>query len=415
MNAVRRRQLFLGAVLAATTATATTAIVGDQGNRPTSTLSAFPQNLSKLSERFVEAKFLEAGVHTFASANGAQHFALKLQPNLAPYAPPTKTDVIFLVDSTASQAGVPWLTSKALTKQLTEKFGADDRVAIASVAGKVSQHTGFVSAKDAKVAAGLKALNDVTPMGCADLKSAISSVEKLFDNANDRRKVIVYIGDGTSALNPMKADERTVLSSTLLGKDIQFFVVPVGYKPDVLDMSGIASATGGAVLRLADKEAPEATTARFFKGITAPVMRNVEVNFPTAVTLALPGKLPPLRGDQPTLVVGEYTGKLNQFVVTCKGLVNGQSQSVTQTEPVLTSTPDCFFLPSVVRQWKQDKDMPALVRGDLALIYASTQTSYAREDLKTQAGFAIRGNQLDMAAQLYSEAAKLDPQDPERS
>ena len=60
------------------------------------------------------------------------------------------------------------------------------------------------------------------------------------------------------------------------------------------------------------------------------------VQFPAAVTLALPGKLPPLRADQPTLVVGEYTGKLNQFAVTCKGQVNGQSLSVTQNEPVLT-------------------------------------------------------------------------------
>ncbi|HQR41065.1 MAG TPA: VWA domain-containing protein, partial [Gemmatales bacterium] len=401
-----RRQLFLGAVLAATTGIATTAIIGDQGGKPASSLAAFPQNLSKLSERFAEGKFLEAGVHTYATASGEQTFALKLQPNLASQTSSGKTDILFLVDSTASQAGMPWLTAKALTKQLSEKFGSEDRVAIASVAGKLTQHTGFVSAKDAKVTAGLKGLNDVTPMGCADLKSALTSVNNLFDGSNDRRKVIVYIGDGVSALSPMQAADRNNLASTMLSKEIQFFVVPVGMKPDVLDMSGIASMTGGAVLRLANQESPEATTARFHKSLTAPVLRNVEVQLPAEVTLALPGKLPPLRGDQPTLGVGEFKGKLNQFSVTCKGTVEGKPVSVTQTEPVLTSTPDCFFLPSMVRQWKQDQDAPALVRGDLALVFASSHNNFAKGDLLTQAAFAVKGNQLDLAAQLFNEAAR---------
>jgi hypothetical protein len=230
-----RRQLFLGAVLAATTATASTAILGDQGGRPASTLAAFPQNINKLSERFTEGKFLEAGVHTFTAASGEQTFALKLQPNLVANAASVKTDLLILVDSTASQAGVPWLTSKAVTKQLSDKFGSEDRVAIASVAGKYAQHTGFISAKDAKLADAHKALNDVTPMGTADLKSAIQTAEKLFDGSNDRRKVIVYIGDGVSALNPMTAADRTNLASNLLSKEIQFFAVPVGFKPDILD------------------------------------------------------------------------------------------------------------------------------------------------------------------------------------
>ncbi|HMO36846.1 MAG TPA: hypothetical protein PKA06_12455, partial [Gemmatales bacterium] len=85
MTTVRRR-LFIGAVLAATASITSTAILGDQGGRPASTLTAFPQNLSKLSERFTDAKFLEAGVHTYTAANGEQTFALKLQPNLAAHA-----------------------------------------------------------------------------------------------------------------------------------------------------------------------------------------------------------------------------------------------------------------------------------------------------------------------------------------
>ncbi|HMP16819.1 MAG TPA: hypothetical protein PKD72_07345, partial [Gemmatales bacterium] len=123
---------------------------------------------------------------------------------------------------------------------------------------KYFQHTGFISNKDAKLAEACQALNEVTPMGVADLKSAIQSAEKLFADNTSTRKLIVYIGDGVSALNPMTAEDRTILASNLLSKEIQFFAVPVGIKPDMLDMSGIASATGGALFRLAQKEKPEA-------------------------------------------------------------------------------------------------------------------------------------------------------------
>ncbi|HMO36845.1 MAG TPA: hypothetical protein PKA06_12450, partial [Gemmatales bacterium] len=112
--------------------------------------------------------------------------------------------------------------AKAITKQLSEKFSSEDRVAIASVAGKYFQHTGFISNKDAKLAEACQALNEFTPMGVADLKSAIQSSEKLFADNTSTRKLIVYIGDGVSALNPMTAEDRTILASNLLSKEIQF-------------------------------------------------------------------------------------------------------------------------------------------------------------------------------------------------
>src|SRR6516165_11195801 len=96
-----RRLFFVGAVLAATSVTATSALLGDQGSRSANTQAAIPSNLGKLAERFAEAKFLDpkTGVHTYQSANGEQYFALRLQPAIAANAEGGKTDYVIIGDS----------------------------------------------------------------------------------------------------------------------------------------------------------------------------------------------------------------------------------------------------------------------------------------------------------------------------
>src|SRR5690349_16012780 len=65
-----RRLLFLGAVLAATSTTATTALLGD-GSKPVNTTFANPAALGKLTERFAGAKFLAPhAVHVYQTAAG---------------------------------------------------------------------------------------------------------------------------------------------------------------------------------------------------------------------------------------------------------------------------------------------------------------------------------------------------------
>jgi hypothetical protein len=321
-----RRLLFVGAVLAATSATATTALLGDQGSRSATVPSSLPANLGKLAERYSEAKFLlpGSGVHTYQAAGGERYFALKLQPALTA-APATARDIVILVDSTASQAGLPWQTAKAMVKLLAAQAGAEDRISISTIAAKVNPLTsGLIAAKDAKVAESVTALDQVVPLGAADLKSGLQSASTLLAGSAGRQKIVCYIGDGASVLSPLQSTDRQSIAGDMLGKEIQFFAVPVGYNPDVLDLSGIATATGGAILRLAPSETPEATVARFHKTFSAPILRDPQAAFPQQVSLALPGKLPPLRGDTPTLVVGKLSGELKELTVSCQGTVGGQ-------------------------------------------------------------------------------------------
>src|SRR5262249_22197506 len=125
-----------------------------------------------------------------------------------------------------------------------------------------------------------------------------------------------------------------------------------------------------------------------------------------------PTKLPPLRSDVPTLVVGRLNSAGN-LSYSVSGTVAGHDVQVQGSETVPVSEVDNFFLVGMVEQWKSSKDRPALTRSDRALADAQTRSRFTRDDLVAQAEVALASDRLDVAKQLFDHARKLDPSDAE--
>jgi hypothetical protein len=137
------------------------------------------------------------------------------------------------------------------------------------------------------------------------------------------------------------------------------------------------------------------------------------VQFAPAIVEAMPNRLPPLRGDAPTLVVGLMRAA-DSIGLTVEGTVAGKPVTVSVTEKAPTADAANYFLVSVVHQWRNaDHSAPALVRADRGLALAFEQTRLTREELLTQAHWALSQNQLDAAQKLFESAGKIDPRDPE--
>src|SRR5205085_8200673 len=68
-----------------------------------------------------------------------------------------------------------------------------------------------------------------------------------------------------------------------------------------------------------------------------------------------------------------------------------------------------FFLATMMQQWREQKDQPALLKADRALAMTYEQNLLARAELLAQAEWALDKKELDAAARLYEQALDLDP------
>src|SRR5262249_32351245 len=139
----------------------------------------------------------------------------------------------------------------------------------------------------------------------------------------DRQRIVLFLGDGRSLAGPLDEDTRAALCDDMVKRGVTFFSVPLGARLEPLNLHGLANGTGGKCVRLTapeepknDKDAkPEGTRPlqaplemavdRLLEAFSVPVLYPDTFKLPAEVVEAFPPRLPPLRSDSPTLVVGK--------------------------------------------------------------------------------------------------------------
>ncbi len=386
------------------------------GKRP-----APPLNLEPAEKALAQSKFAEAKLVSYRPLQGDPYFALQVQPKLEP-ALPRPRDYLLLVNSSAGQAGPAWLAACQIADGIVKDANALDRISIwalstpeftQSLTNKV-----FLNVKDdaKKIQDALKKLrNQEYPAGNTDLKSGLAKAIDNFDGLKiARQRIIVYLGDGLSTFAPVRPAERQDLCKDMIDKRIVLFSVPLGDQLGPDNLHGLATGSGGVVLRTQIlSEKLEDVLKRYQEAFAAPVLYPDKKGFKLSEEAQFyPTEMPPLRSDSPTLVVGRFKpGKSLTYSV--QGSVSGQPVTVTHEEPVPEAELDNFFLISLVDQWKNAENQPALMRADRALASAFQQIRLQQHELLLSAEVAIQQNQLDAAGQLFDKAQQLAPHNRE--
>ena len=228
------------------------------------------------------------------------------------------------MDTTASQAGPCYFAQRIFLQDFTKKLGANDRIAIWNVNTKTTDLTkGFVPGNSAKVNDALKDLDQFVPMGAATSRRPC-----------DRDVVLRRPGEPPGC-HPLPRRRHQHAQSDRRGRaladrremvdrKVGFFPVPLGPELDPQVIHGFATGTGGTVLRLDVSEKIEDTLKRFKNTIAQPVLYVDSFKLPAEVVEFYPTKLPPLRGDAPTLVVGRLSAPTAKFDVSIAGKVDGK-------------------------------------------------------------------------------------------
>ena len=261
--------------------------------------------------------------------------------------------------------------------------------------------------------AALTKLSDDFPAGAVNLRDTLPKAIQLFNGKKDRQHVILFLGSGQSIAGPIDAELRASLCKDMVANQIAFYSVPLGGYLDPYNLHGFANYTGGKVVRHGLGSTPETWADNLFEALAQPILYDSEIKLPAKVAGVMPTKLPPLRPDVPTLVVGTFAGEPandeTRFDYTLTGKVNGEAVRVAGSEKMPKADEDNYFLVNLIDQWKTQKDRPALLQADRALAYASENNQLARADLVAQAEWALEKKKFDVAERLYKQALKADP------
>jgi tetratricopeptide (TPR) repeat protein len=369
-----------------------------------------------------DSRFTQAGAHTYQPVKGDIYFALGIKPTLEA-APNRPRDILIVMSTAGTQAGTSWIAGHQIAEGIIETAKEFDRVSLwtANEPKFTTNLTkGFQTPKDF---ADGKRLKDALakyrskefPAGATDLKNALSKAIESFEDNKDRQRILLFLGDGLSTHTQLSDDDRAALANDMVRRQIAFFPVPLGQQLDPNMLHGLANATGGIVLRTT-VEAEKLVDAlkRYDEAFAAPILYNARVELP-GMTDVCPAKLPPLRGDQPTLVVGRMKVLPKEIAYTIRGTIEGKVGNVTvqTTEPVHEPNLENYFLVSMIDQWAKAKNRPAILRADRALALAYEQTRLQHLECLEEASLALEENKLVDAARLFRQARTLAPHDNE--
>ncbi len=382
--------------------------------------------LDRWEEDLASTKFSANSVQTYRKQDGEQLFALQVKPKLDT-APTRPCDYLVMIDTSASQIGLPLRAAQKITEAIVDTAKPGDRVSIWTVnIPKATQDLtrGFQSPQSDQVKEALKKLKQEVPLGNTDLKKGLGVATASFQPDPSRQRALVFLGDGMSSYNPITPVDRAKICEDLVKNEIAFFSVPLGPMLDPQNLHGIASHTGGKVVRLVpSNDIPKDTTKKLREAIAAPILYTKSFQLPKGeVAEFFPTQMPPLRSDTPTLVVGRFGKPGKTISYTVEGAVAGKEVRVQMSEAMVDPEVDNFFLVGLYDQWKTAKDQPAMMRADRTLAFAYEMNRMTCQELLAQAELAllprnaaeakaaiIPHEKLQSAEKMYQQVVKLDP------
>ena len=168
---------------------------------------------------------------------------------------------------------------------------------------------GFVAPNSKEVADALAALEARVPLGATDMEKALTTAAGSFSGEAKSARAIVYIGDGGSRANLLGTDTFAKLTQKLAELRVPVTSYVVGARVDRLLPGALAVQTGGTVILDSDALTAAAAGGQLAAAADLNVAWPTSATWPAEMTEVFPKRLPPLRGDRETVVVGTFKGK----------------------------------------------------------------------------------------------------------
>ncbi len=223
--------------------------------------------------------------------------------------PTAARDVVILFDTSASQTGLIRDKALASLESLLGSLAGQDRVLLLAVdLDAVPMSPDWMPAQGPAIKQAVAALKARVPLGATDIQAALDAAIARFDAKSTTPRIVAYIGDGMSSANFMPLPEYRKLIDRLVARRVSVSSYAIGPRLDSPLLASLANQTGGMLVVDDDSIDPKQAASFLAKSVRAAVLWPTKVNWPEAVAEVYPERMPPLRTDRDTVVLGKLAG-----------------------------------------------------------------------------------------------------------
>ncbi len=351
----------------------------------------------------------EARLETFSHPDGENFFALSFKPGAIKPAGPR--DVVFLFDTSASQTSDFRTDALDALRSALAELAPNDRVKLLAVDLHAARLTeGFVAPDGREMAEALEKLDRRVPLGSTDMEKAlVAAADSFADKTADRKhgRAVIYVGDGMSTANLLGTEKFQKLVDKLTGERIPVNSCLVGPRLDRQLLGALAGKTGGRIVEMGPDAGKELAAA----ADTTVLWPSEDVAWPTGIEV-YPARVPPLRTDRDTVVIGAGSKK-TPFRVRMKVSGPSGTRTLSWTVKPSKSSEDNNYLAELVHRAQIDDAASLPLIGSESLDQARRAINLGVRSASHLARLALAGGNLDHAECLAGEALHRDPGNPE--
>ncbi|RCS54678.1 hypothetical protein DTL42_05995 [Bremerella cremea] len=350
-------------------------------------------------------------VATYQQAAGPRYFAMSVSLDEKPV--PTPSEVVVLIDTSASQAAAYRQDSIATAKAILKALPSDSRVQV--LAGDlyaVHLTKSFVAPQSEEAEAAITELAKRTPLGATDLIALVDETVGTFSKNSKLNRSIIYIGDGCSRANYLSTEEFSALVDELCQDKVVFNSLAIGPDRDIEVLATLANHTGGMVQIDNNEVTPEEAGVRLAALATTPVVWPVSAKYSANVVEAYPKHFPPLRADRDSIVIGVLEANAptgTPVSVEVKG--SGDFAKSWVAKPDETSD-DHAYLPQLLEIARKNDGLNLPTVGSAGLRETASVLMASAEEYTRLGAQALAIGDKEGAARLAKAALEFDPNHP---
>ncbi len=385
--------------------------------------------LAVVSSAVLAAEREPIGLDTYQAADGQSYFALRVTAGQA--TPAKRHQVVVLFDTSASQAGAYRETALAALESLLKHLPPTDRVKLMAVdLTATAMSDGFVAPGSPELAQAVDKLRARVPLGATDMAAALDAVSQSFANPTTSGRAAIYLGDGISTGGLLASDQFAAQIEALRTKQVPVTSYAIGPRVDGRLLAVVANQTGGNLavaggLTWADahsgvdagraaqeNQRQAAEVARTLaQWVRAPVLWPQKAAWPDGFNEVYPQRMPPLRTDRATVVIGR--GEVREPVnVAIDALDAGRTRHLQWQVIPGRASEDHAYLASLVTGAQADAGLRLPTLGAEGLAECRRLATAGVHDLTQLARQAVATGNHKQAKTLATEVRRRDPGNP---
>ncbi|MDR2754531.1 MAG: VWA domain-containing protein [Planctomycetaceae bacterium] len=373
----------------------------------------------------------------YTSPEGTSYVAVGLRG--VPIPSTAITEVVFLVDTSASQAGQTRNDTLATLHETIKNLPANAQIQILAMDVETeSLTTGFVTNGSPELNNALAKLQRRVPLGATDIGKGLEIAQKTFASRSiDSRRAVVYFGNGRSMAKTVDIALFEKEVNDYVAERIPFTACAVGVGTNLGLIGAFTNQTGGNLIDMNTQiqtgkdlavEQAEANKAKFVDLPKFPQIIGKQIADSVGATIVWPYQdsyafpeeweiypktLQPIRSDRETILVGRTNAeKLTSFTLKLKGATPGNEMDlawnfVPNQEPGAASGNN--FLVTVLELAAKDNGltMPIVGWDSLATIRDGFIVNITDQINKADA--AIKTGNRNQAMTILNNVLRLDP------